>query len=133
VQREVTLDIRSEGRNTRTDIRVLDGSKTYCVDIAVVNPAADKYKDQAYKRPGVASSRAYKRKIAFYQKYKQTVVPFVFEAAGRLDPRSLDWFKKIIPDPHRRSYYLNLFSAQIACYNAKMVNVARRLCRPENY
>ena len=122
-----------QGHQLKADLRIMDGPKTYCVDVAVVNPAADKFVGPASQRSGVAASRAYSRKISKYAEHGVDVVPFILEAAGRLESRALTWLKTVVPDAFKRSYIMSMISTQVALYNAKMVHVARQLCRLENY
>lgn len=131
VTREVVLE--HDDGPLRADIRITSGPHVSYLDLAVVNPVAQKYMSKgAANHPDTAGRNKYEEKVKkYHQKFPRlNIIPFVVEAGGRITQESMTWMKKFYSDnTFKRSQILTLISVLVAKANAGIVSTARRFCQ----
>ena len=123
-------------RNVRTDIKYIKGADTLYIDIAIVDPAAFKYRQSPtfshVTRDGAASM--YEReKRQHYSRVNtptalpaRSIIPFVIEASGRLGPSALLFLHTLCgTQTFLRSRFLSDLNLMCARTAGKMLKVTR--------
>ena len=104
------------------------------IDVAVVDPGADKYTKHptsSHRNPDSATQAEEATKWAYYARIvpaptRATIIPFALEATGRLGPSALAFLKKICrTHTYHRSQFLNDISMLFAISAGNMLKATR--------
>ncbi len=119
--------------NTTPDILIEDGAERVLLDVSIINPAAETYREEAALTPYYAArvreaskKRAYREEIG----PRVTFIPIVLESTGRFGEAAMDFVRKQAGKRyHLLSKLFSECSAALAYYNAAMVEKMRYLVR----
>ena len=118
----------------RADLTWTQPERRLIIDVAVVDPGADKYTKHppsSHRNPDSAAQAEETRKRAHYARIvpaptPATIIPFVLEATGRLGPSALAFLNKICrTHTYHRSQFFNDISMLFAISAGNMLEATR--------